>query len=73
PAAVVGATLPALLGAGAGPVLLAALPVIAWEGLATIAQAQAATGVVPPWTPAAVRLLLAALVAGLLVRRMGRL
>jgi hypothetical protein len=72
PAAVVGAALCALAGPGAAGVLLAALPVLAWESLATLAQAQAAAGSLPPWATAAVRLLVAVLATGLLVRRMGR-
>ena len=68
-AALAGAALPALLGPGSLPVLLAALPVLAWEALGASAQAEAAVGTLPVAAVPLSRLGLAMLVsAGLLLR-----
>ena len=71
-AALVGAALPTIIGAGSLAVLVAATPVLAWELAGALVQTQAAAGVLPPAAIPAVRLGLALLIAGLLVRRLRR-
>jgi lipopolysaccharide export LptBFGC system permease protein LptF len=71
-AALVAAALAALLRPGSLTVLLALGPVLVWELLATVAQAQAALGSIQPASSGAVRVGLGLLVAALAWRRLQR-
>lgn len=66
------AAVPAILGAGSLVIVLAALPILAWELLGAVLQAASAGGTLPPVSNALGRLGLALLLAGLLLRRLRR-
>jgi len=72
PAAVAGGAVPALLGAGPITVVLAVVPVLLWELSGAVLQLFAAQGELPPPLVAWLRLALAALMGGALLRRLGR-
>ncbi|MBN1335598.1 MAG: LptF/LptG family permease [Deltaproteobacteria bacterium] len=72
PAALVGAAVPATLGAAPFAVVLGLLPTAAWEVVASALQSAAGQGVVPPALGAWLRLLLALLATGLALRPLGR-